>query len=90
MTYDWAELAALAVIRAIPADGSELSLGKVVSIIHEQCPYKPGIEYRPTDQPTLLQCRDCKNTESPAGALGRGWNRGRCLQCGGYFEVTRA
>ena len=90
MTRDWAELAALAVIRAIPSDGSELSLSKVVSLIREQCPYTPGLHYRPVDHPTLLQCRDCRNTESPAGALGRVFNRGRCLHCGGYFEVVRA
>jgi hypothetical protein len=38
----------------------------------------------------LLQCTDCKNTESPAGAMARMFNKGRCLHCGGYFKVVRA
>lgn len=38
----------------------------------------------------LLQCIDCKNTESPAGAMARMFNRGLCLHCGGYFKVVRA
>ncbi len=38
----------------------------------------------------LLQCTDCGNTESPAGAMARQFNHGRCLHCGGFFRVTRA
>lgn len=38
----------------------------------------------------LLQCVDCKNTESPAGAMARQWNHGRCMHCGGFFKVVRA
>jgi len=38
----------------------------------------------------LLQCIDCKNTESPAGAMARQFNHGRCMHCGGYFKVVRA
>lgn len=38
----------------------------------------------------LLQCIDCKNTESPAGAMARFFNKGRCLHCAGYFKVVRA
>lgn len=38
----------------------------------------------------LLQCIDCKNTESPAGAMARYFNQGRCLHCGGWFKVVRA
>lgn len=38
----------------------------------------------------LLICIDCKNTESPAGAMGRQFNHGRCMHCGGYFKVIRA
>ena len=38
----------------------------------------------------LLQCVDCRNTESPAGAMARMFNHGRCLHCGGYFKVIRA
>ena len=38
----------------------------------------------------LLSCIDCKNTESPAGAMARQFNHGRCLHCGGYFKVVRA
>jgi hypothetical protein len=41
-------------------------------------------------EPPLLQCVDCKNTESPAGAMARQFNHGRCLHCGGYFKVVRA
>ena len=39
---------------------------------------------------SLLQCIDCRNTESPAGAMARQFNHGRCLHCGGYFKVVRA
>lgn len=38
----------------------------------------------------LLQCIDCHNTESPAGAMARYFNHGRCVHCGGYFKVVRA
>lgn len=38
----------------------------------------------------LLQCIECKNTESPAGAMARQFNHGRCLHCGSYFKVVRA
>jgi hypothetical protein len=41
-------------------------------------------------EPPLLQCIDCHNTESPAGAMARYFNRGRCVHCGGYFKVIRA
>lgn len=41
-------------------------------------------------EPPLLQCVDCKNTESPAGAMARRFNHGRCMHCGGYFKVIRA
>ena len=41
-------------------------------------------------EPPLLQCVDCKNTESPAGAMARYFNQGRCLHCGGWFKVVRA
>lgn len=37
----------------------------------------------------LLQCIDCKNTESTAGAMARAFNQGRCI-CGGYFKVVQA
>jgi len=40
-------------------------------------------------EPPLLQCTDCRNTESCAGAMARVFNQGRCL-CGGYFKVVRA
>lgn len=38
----------------------------------------------------LLQCVECKNTESPAGAMARHFNHGRCVHCGGFFKVIRA
>lgn len=41
-------------------------------------------------EPPLLMCVDCKNTESPAGAMARYFNHGRCLHCGGWFKVVRA
>jgi septal ring factor EnvC (AmiA/AmiB activator) len=41
-------------------------------------------------EPPLLQCIDCRNTESCAGAMARQFNHGRCLHCGGYFKVVRA
>lgn len=41
-------------------------------------------------EPPLLQCIECRNTESPAGAMARQVNHGRCLHCGGYFKVIRA
>lgn len=39
--------------------------------------------------PPLLQCIQCHNTESPAGAMARAFNHGRCLHCGNYFKVVR-
>lgn len=44
----------------------------------------------PPKEPPLLQCADCKNTESCAGAMARMFNHGRCMHCGGYFKVVRA
>ncbi len=44
-------------------------------------PPKPG---------PLLQCISCNNTESPAGAMARQFNHGRCVFCGSYFKVVRA
>jgi ATP-dependent exoDNAse (exonuclease V) beta subunit len=41
-------------------------------------------------EPPLLQCADCRNTESCAGAMARMFNHGRCVHCGGYFKVVRA
>lgn len=41
-------------------------------------------------EPPLLQCVECKNTESCAGAMARQWNHGRCMYCGNYFKVVRA
>ncbi len=43
----------------------------------------------PSNEPLLI-CIDCKNTESPAGAMARHFNRGKCLHCGGFFKVVRA
>ena len=48
------------------------------------------IDALPTKEPPLLQCIDCRNTESPAGAMARQFNHGRCAHCGGYFKVVRA
>ena len=38
----------------------------------------------------LLQCVSCSHTESPAGAMARQFNHGRCMHCGGSFKVVRA
>lgn len=46
-----------------------------------------AVEQRPGP---LLQCITCGNTESPAGAMARYFNQGRCLHCAGYFKVVRA
>ena len=59
-------------------------------VINKHCPFKPDVAYQVVPEPTLLICVDCKNTESPAGAMGRYFNQGRCLHCGGYFKVYRA
>ncbi len=44
----------------------------------------------PVKEPPLLQCSECHNTESCAGAMARAWNHGRCQFCAGYFKVVRA
>ena len=44
----------------------------------------------PAKEPPLLLCVSCKNTESPAGAMARQFNHGRCMHCGGSFMVLRA
>lgn len=59
-------------------------------IITRNCPFKPNVAYEEVKDPPLLICIDCKNTESPAGAMARYFNHGRCLHCGGYFKVVRA
>lgn len=51
---------------------------------------KHHLEQEPPREPPLLQCPDCHNTESCAGAMARYFNQGRCLHCGGYFKVIRA
>jgi hypothetical protein len=58
----------------------EISFTGVTQAAHT-CPPKPD---------PLLQCIDCHNTESPAGAMARYFNHGRCLHCGGFFKVVRA
>ena len=50
----------------------------------------PAGEGKKRPEPPLLQCADCRNTESCAGAMARVFNRGRCMHCGGYFKVIRA
>lgn len=59
---------------------AELAFTGISSVDHT-CPPKPN---------PLLECIECHNTESPAGAMARYFNHGRCLHCGGYFKVTRA
>ena len=53
------------------------------------CIYDEWLQNHKPEGP-LLQCVDCHNTESPAGAMARYFNQGRCLHCGGYFKVVRA
>lgn len=60
-------------------------------IILKHCPFLPDVAYEPVREGPLLMCVDCKNTESPAGAMARQhFNPGRCMHCGGYFKVIRA
>lgn len=59
-------------------------------IIQWHCPFKKDVAYTEAVEPPLLQCSDCHNTESCAGAMARHFNHGRCLRCGGYFKVIRA
>lgn len=59
-------------------------------IIERHCPFKKNIAYTEAREPPLLQCSDCHNTESCAGAMARQWNHGRCMHCGGFFKVVRA
>lgn len=47
-------------------------------------------EFFAKKQHPLLQCIECKNTESTAGAMARVFNQGRCVHCGGYFKVVKA
>lgn len=44
----------------------------------------------PLVEPPLLICVNCKNTESPAGAMARQFNHGLCMYCHGPFKVFRA
>lgn len=60
-------------------EGRNLIDGEIRRIIAKHLPQFP-----------LLQCVDCRNTESPAGAMARQFNHGRCLHCGGFFKVIRA
>lgn len=59
-------------------------------IIKKHCPFEEGVAYVPYTEPPLLICISCRNTESCAGALARTWNKGKCMYCGGTFEVLRA
>ena len=59
-------------------------------VIDRLCPFKDDVTYMEAKEPPLLQCIECKNTESCAGAMARYFNQGRCLHCGGYFKVVRA
>lgn len=77
---EWIEKAAEQIHDELTKDSYSTTAGRMAAII-ESC--------RPTDGPLLL-CIDCKNSESPAGALGRHFNRGRCVHCGGSFKVIRA
>lgn len=56
--------------------------------------YRNGLldarEFFAKKQHPLLQCVECKNTESTAGAMARAFNQGRCVHCGGYFKVVKA
>lgn len=72
---------------------------QIRDVLIDHCPFKPDVTYMEVEpdvayekvKPSpLLICIDCKNTESPAGAMARYFNQGRCLHCGGYFKVFRA
>jgi hypothetical protein len=95
MTSDWREAVARRIILLFDLKAfapQDTSIPALVSIIEEHCPFKPDVAYEEVvaKEPPLLQCIDCKNTESPAGAMARYFNQGRCLHCGGYFRVVRA
>lgn len=60
------------------------------TIILGYSPFKSPEAYSSSESSPLLECSNCHNTESPAGALARHWNHGKCMHCGGYFKVTRA
>ena len=99
---DWAADAADEITR-IPrmSDEDVVPVSDIIEIIAKHCPFKPDVTYmevepgvayeKIVERPSpLLQCIDCHNTESPAGAMARQFNHGRCLHCGGYFKVVRA
>lgn len=79
MSTDWKNLTA----RQIMDEITVVSMPTVAIIEAILVKNAPG-------QEPLLQCIDCKNTESPAGAVARHFNHGRCLHCGGFFKVVRA
>jgi len=84
---DWVTLVADDIRKEFP-----LTEERLREIINEHCPFKPDIDYISNNEPSgkpWLQCSDCHNTESPAGALAREWNHGRCVFCGAYFKVVR-
>lgn len=80
----------------VTADGREVYRGEDAVIVNAwRLIALEGISFeallvRAMREPPLLQCIDCKNTESCAGAMARQFNHGRCLHCGGYFKVVRA
>ena len=67
-----------------------LTSEEALEIIKRHCPFKQDVVYEEAKEPPLLQCIECKNTESCAGAMARTWNHGRCMYCGNYFKVIRA
>jgi hypothetical protein len=77
MATDWIALIVGDIRREFP-----LTEERLREIFQRRCPFNP-------DGP-LLQCMDCRNTESPAGAMAREFNKGKCLHCGGVFKVVRA
>jgi hypothetical protein len=88
---DWVEKAA-SQINAEHERWISVQLGfeRTIAIIREHCPFKPDVAYVEATPSPLLQCVDCRNTESPAGAMARAFNHGRCVHCGGWFKVVRA
>lgn len=88
---DWLKDAVAEIVSSV-AEGDLVSeAARVQDILERHCPFKPGVAYVEYREPPLLQCVNCNNTESCAGAMARAhWHPGRCMHCGGAFKVVRA
>lgn len=89
MTEDWVQAAARKIAAAVyeedgDRDGDVVTVTPSVEVIAD-------IIRKSMPEPSLLQCINCNNTESCAGAVARQhWHPGLCMHCGGAFRVVRA